>query len=368
MHIVGRVTDEIFSFLGPATRALQESGLAQTIVMIDAERYRHNLAQLDETANLVLVPRVRNPVTQWLCVLAAARVALGGGAPHAIHFHGFVPSLVGAWAARQTGVNVPTLYSPHASRTVGRLRVVGSLATRLLAPVVKLSRQAAIVNMPQEAVAFGDWQSVAVIESPISDEVFDVPRNEARHPLIVTGGRARGAQAAEVFAQLAVLLSGETLRLSFNWIGTVDPVSRARLNAANVGVFNVATDQELASRLAAGWIYVAPGSTRGFPVFLVEAMAAGLPCVVMTSKQYREVIRDGETGFLCRSEREMVECVARLIDDAELRARIGLQAQAETRKRFQAQDFNSKLLAAYAMPRMATAPQSEMTLQRRHVA
>ncbi len=33
VHLVGRLTDEVFSFLGPATEALAGSGLAQTVVM-----------------------------------------------------------------------------------------------------------------------------------------------------------------------------------------------------------------------------------------------------------------------------------------------------------------------------------------------
>jgi glycosyltransferase involved in cell wall biosynthesis len=219
----------------------------------------------------------------------------------------------------------------------------------LLRPLLRPSRHGAIVNLRNEAGAFDDWASVELIESPVGDAFLEVPRNEARHPLIVTGGRVPSARAAELFAQLAVLLGGETLRLSFNWIGTVDPVSRVRLNAANVGVFEVASDAEVASRLAAGWIYVAAGGTRGFPVFLVEAMAAGMPCVAIDSPQHRELIRHGENGFLCESERDTMDCIATLIDSPALRERIGHAAREEARRRFAEPRFSARLLAAYAL-------------------
>ena len=69
---------------------------------------------------------------------------------------------------------------------------------------------------------FESWESVALVESPVSEVFHKVPRSESRHPLIVTGGRIHNARSVELFAQLAVLLSDEDLRISFNWVGTVD--------------------------------------------------------------------------------------------------------------------------------------------------
>jgi glycosyltransferase involved in cell wall biosynthesis len=175
-----------------------------------------------------------------------------------------------------------------------------------------------------------------------------MPRREAPHPLIITGSRSHDAHRVELFAQLAVLLSGEDLRISFNWIGAVDTESRQRLAAANVGVYDVGNDSRRSSRLAAAWIYLALGGTRGFPLSLAEAMAAGLPCVATDCPQHREAIRDGKTGFLCRSERDMIERIARLIDSPILRARIGKAAREEARRRFGESRFSASLLAAYS--------------------
>jgi glycosyltransferase involved in cell wall biosynthesis len=261
-----------------------------------------------------------------------------------------LPCLVGAWAVRSAGAKVPIFYSPHGSKSLGRFRPIGALALWLFGPVLRPSRHGAIVNVSHETLAFEKWKSVQLVESPVGEAFLTVPRNEARHPLIVTGGRVQSARSAELLAQLAVLLSGEDLRISFNWIGTVDPVSRVRLNAANVGVFDVTSDADCAARLGAGWIYVAPGGTRGFPLFLVEAMAAGLPCVVIDCAQHREVIRDGETGLLCTSERDMIGCIATLIDNPALRARLGNAARDEAKRRFGESRFSAKLLAAYALP------------------
>lgn len=347
VHVVGRVTDEVFSFLGPATSALAQSGLDQSVVMIDDTRYRRYLSDLHQSAKVVLAPTTRNPVKQWREVLRACRLALASGPLYAVHLHGILPCLIGASAVRAAGLQAPVFYSPHRSQARRTSLTIGALALFLIRPLLRPLHSAAIVNVPRQTLAFERWESVALVESPVSDVFHTVTRNEARYPLIVTGGRVRNAQSVDRLAQLSVLLGGEELRISFNWIGTVDAPARVRLKAANVSVFDVSSDAERATRLAAGWIYVALGGARGS--LLAEAMAAGLPCVAADHPQHREVIRDGETGFLCRSERDVIGRVAALIDSAALRARIGKAAREEAKDRFAESSFSTKLLEAYAV-------------------
>ena len=350
VHVVGRVTDEVFSFLGPATHALARSGREQTVVMIDEPRHRRHVAGLHDSAELMLTPPMRSPFRQWQAMHRACDHAMRAGPLHAVHLHGLLAGLLGANALRSIGVEVPLFFSPHDSRSVSAWRALGRLPFVVTRPWLRDARHAAIVNLPKETHAFADWKATELVESPVGEAFFSLQRSESRHPLIVTGGRMHGVRSPEKLAQLAVLLGGEDLRISFNWLGSVDDISRTRLNAAGVGVFELADANEYAARLSPGWIYVAPGGTRGFPLFLVEAMAAGLPCVALDNLQHRDVIRHGETGFLCTSERQMMECIATLVDNAELRHRIGQAARAAARRRFSEDDFNKKLLAAYALP------------------
>lgn len=349
VHVVGRVTDEVFSFLGPTTHALARHGLDQLVVMIDDPRQRHHLANLHDSAELVLAPYRRNPAAQWRDVLQACTQALGAAPLHAVHLHGMLPGVVGVIAKRTVGASAPVFFSPHGSRTLNAMRGVGKLLLWLAQPLMRSSHAGAIVNVPQEARDFKRWESVDLVESPVDTVFFETRRSEARHPLIVTCGRGDSARAAELFAQLAVLLGGEALRSSFNWIGMVDPVSRVRLSAANVGVFEAERAADVAGRLAGGWIYMAVGRPRGFPLLLVEAMAAGMPCVAIDCVQHRGVIEHGVNGFLCASAREMLVCIATLIDDAQLRVDIGQAARSEAHRRFSESGFNDRLLAAYAV-------------------
>ena len=63
---------------------------------------------------------------------------------------------------------------------------------------------------------------------------------------------------------------------------------------------------------------------RGKEAFkLKEYMAAGLPVVCSPVGHNRQVVAHGVVGYFARSEHEWVQCLERLIDDPELRARLG---------------------------------------------
>jgi glycosyltransferase involved in cell wall biosynthesis len=63
---------------------------------------------------------------------------------------------------------------------------------------------------------------------------------------------------------------------------------------------------------------------RGKEAFkLKEYMAAGLPVVCSPVGHNRQVVEPGVVGYFARSEREWVQHLERLIDDPELRARLG---------------------------------------------
>jgi glycosyltransferase involved in cell wall biosynthesis len=83
-----------------------------------------------------------------------------------------------------------------------------------------------------------------------------------------------------------------------------------------------------ASSLAAGDIGIAPTPTDpwtlgkcGFKI--VQYMAAGLPVVASPVGANAELVRDGETGYLPKSDAEWTDAIARLAADPALRQQMG---------------------------------------------
>lgn len=61
----------------------------------------------------------------------------------------------------------------------------------------------------------------------------------------------------------------------------------------------------------------------------IQYMAFGLPCVATAVGTTPRIIRDGENGFLVRTDEEWLVALERLIDDPALRRRLGHQARAD---------------------------------------
>jgi glycosyltransferase involved in cell wall biosynthesis len=105
----------------------------------------------------------------------------------------------------------------------------------------------------------------------------------------------------------------------------------ARSEAGECVIFEGAINQDrIRDFYAAADAFCLPSFAEGLPVVLMEAMAMELPCVTTHIAGIPELIRDGVDGLLVPpSDRDaLVTALARLMDDAELRQRMGKSGRA----------------------------------------
>jgi glycosyltransferase involved in cell wall biosynthesis len=90
--------------------------------------------------------------------------------------------------------------------------------------------------------------------------------------------------------------------------------------------------EKLVSSMQDADVFLFPSIHEGFPKVTIESAATGLPAIVFNN--YRpETVLDGETGFIVRDVEEMMEKLAILIEDSDLRHKMGEKAR-EYAKRF----------------------------------
>jgi glycosyltransferase involved in cell wall biosynthesis len=112
----------------------------------------------------------------------------------------------------------------------------------------------------------------------------------------------------------------------------------ARLSLADVvRCVSGITDRELATLYGEAEVAVVPSLYEGFSLPAVEAMACGVPVVATTGGALPEVVgHDGETGLLVppNDPEALAGAIARLLDDADLRARLGAAGRERALTRF----------------------------------
>ena len=89
---------------------------------------------------------------------------------------------------------------------------------------------------------------------------------------------------------------------------------------------------------------------EGFGIVLLEAMLAGLPVVATRVSAVPEVVADGETGLLVEAGdvAGLADALARVLDDAALRGRLGRAGRERARGEFSVARMAERTLAVYA--------------------
>jgi glycosyltransferase involved in cell wall biosynthesis len=85
------------------------------------------------------------------------------------------------------------------------------------------------------------------------------------------------------------------------------------------------------------------------PISILEAMAAGLPVVASAVGGIPEIVVDGETGLIVppRDPDALAAALRRLLDDPELRRRMGDAGRARAEEHFDVERSRREHLALY---------------------
>jgi len=112
--------------------------------------------------------------------------------------------------------------------------------------------------------------------------------------------------------------------------------------------------------LAALDVLVVASTTEGSSVVAMQAMCQQRPVVATRVGGVPEVVSDGETGILVEPEnhRELARGVLTLLDDADLRARMGVRGRQRVKELFDMQDMVARVKEVYARWRGVTPQRS----------
>jgi glycosyltransferase involved in cell wall biosynthesis len=116
------------------------------------------------------------------------------------------------------------------------------------------------------------------------------------------------------------------------------------------GALGFVPHEELQRLYARAAVVVCPSRREGFGVACLEAMAHGRPVVATDVGGLRDLVIDGETGLVVppRDPAALRRALERLLDDGELRRRLGAAGRRRAQERFSWPTVTAATLTAYS--------------------
>ena len=153
-------------------------------------------------------------------------------------------------------------------------------------------------------------------------------------------GRLSGAKRIEILIRLTKMLLKEGLKLKTIVVGEGPDRNRLERLASSTEENIVFTGHIPHSQIADyyffGDVFVLPSLSEGLPTVLLEAAAAGKPCVASNVNGVPDIVVHGATGFLVDELglESYVHYVRLLLADEDLRKRMGEKAEAHVEESF----------------------------------
>lgn len=170
-------------------------------------------------------------------------------------------------------------------------------------------------------------ERVHVVEPGISAR-FRPAGPEAPHPLVISVSRLMAPKRFEVVIEAAVVLRTRFPDLELVIVGKGEQHEQlARLIADHdadgwIRLVGFLEDAELVDLYRRAWVLTSASVAEGWGMTVTEAAACGTPAVVSDVPGHRDSVVDGVSGLLAPDASALVDGLARVIGDPDLRARL----------------------------------------------
>lgn len=320
-----------------------------------------------EAAGLRLIPlqmsrRSMNPIAAVQTLLRIVRI-YRREQPELVHQVALKPILLGSIAARLASV-------PHQVNAVvgaGYFFTSQRLLIRIMRPILRLALRL-LLNPRGSRVVFENIDdlkvcvrarqvrqedAVLIRGAGVEPERYYEGARIGTDPCVVLVARLLWDKGIGEFVKAANILLARGILARFVIVGDRDLDNRACIDSDTLekwrkdGAVELwGLRRDIPEVLAQASIACLPSYREGLPKFLLEAMAASLPCVATDVPGCREVVRDGDNGLLVPiyNVQALADALEKLLLDPNLCRQMGRRG----RQRLE-QEFSSSLIIKKTM-------------------
>ena len=303
-----------------------------------------------------------------LAVLRYARAARRAGKPYdVINVHEPTGAAVALWK-RQTGARI--VVTSHGLESRGWQQKIAdggvSLKSRIAYPATVLWQARLALQRADHVFCLNSEDASALMGSgipkeritrifPAADPIFGLAShdyNQASTILFAGTWLPRKGIRELVMAFARVAAARPGVRLVVLNPGMPDAAVLSYFPPElwkHVSCVRAAPEKGVAEVFAAADIYVLPSVFEGTPLTLMEAMWSGLPIVATDTCGMHDVLRHGDNGLLIpvHAAERLAQELQRLLDDPELRAKLGHAARADAIQHYTWQKSAQPVREAY---------------------
>lgn len=197
-----------------------------------------------------------------------------------------------------------------------------------------------------------DEKKIVVMHNAVS--LPQIPADPCARQDVLFLGRLGARKSPDVLLHAAKSLRARFPEVRYRFAGDGD-VEKYKALAHELGVANQCDflgwvkGEEKEQLVRESGIFCLPSRHEGMPMSLLEMMAYGLPCIATPVGGIPQVIHDGENGYMVAvgNYDELAKKLAALMNEAELRQKIGFAARETIAREFNVETNVRQLIQLY---------------------
>lgn len=266
--------------------------------------------------------------------------------PDIVHLHSTKAGVIGRIAL--FGKKLPVFYTPHGYAF--HMAEAGKAKKAMYRMIEKVCALGGAVTVACSKDEYLDARKLSgrcrLVENGINCDFLDsitleTDKVDTEPFTVYTLGRICAHKNPQLFNSIAERMPN----VRFLWIG--DGEERDKLTAKNITVSGW-VDRNEALRLAAKChVFLMTSLGEGLPLSLVESMYMRKICVGNNVRGIREILRNGDNGFLCSSVAEFVSAISVAENGGEKTVKIIENAVADVKNYYNTSIMGKKYLGIY---------------------
>jgi len=287
--------------------------------------------------------------------------------PNLVHHVAIKPIIYGSIAARLAG----GVHIVNALTGMGYVFTSDHLKTRLLRPFINFAFKGLLNGKRSRLIMQNEEDRSQLVNAGIVDiaktklirgagvdtkEFFFSTGPASIPPQIILPARMLKDKGIREFVEAARILKDRGVHSRFILVGDTDPHNPAAISAHQLALWKDEGCVELWSWrydmpevLAKAHIVCLPSYREGLPKALLEAASSGRPIVTTDTIGCREIVRHDYNGLLVpvRSTVELADALQCLIEDPELRRKMGSRGREIAVNEFAIEKIVAETMALY---------------------